>query len=210
MDILTVEKTKQWMQEILTRMEDNQEQLNGLDLAIGDGDHGINMANGFRGVVEKISGAEYDSVSDVLKSVSITVKAKAGDTSGALYGKAFLEMAIALQDKEVTPENLSAAVKAASEGIQQEGNAEIGEKTLYDVWYLVADFLAAEEAANWGGMTEACQATIEDTREMIAKQGRAAQLRENSIGHVDPGSMSSFYIFDGLVTVMGLENEAVK
>ncbi|WP_347834585.1 DAK2 domain-containing protein [Gracilibacillus sp. JCM 18860] len=54
-------------------------------------------------------------------------------------------------------------------------------------------------------MVEVCQATIEDTREMIATKGRASYLKERSKGHVDPGSMSSLYIFEALVEVLELE-----
>ncbi|UOQ48410.1 dihydroxyacetone kinase subunit L [Gracilibacillus caseinilyticus] len=204
--ILTVEKTIQWMREIHKRMEANKEQLTALDQAIGDGDHGINMARGFGEVVAKIDGTEYESVADVLKSAAMTLTAKIGGASGPLYGTAFLKMATALQGQEVDQQNLKSAIDQALEGIKMRGNAELGEKTLYDVWYQVADFLGTEKVEDWQEMLEVCQATIEDTRELKATKGRASYLNERSRGHVDPGSMSSYYIFEALATVIEMED----
>ncbi len=205
MIILTVEQAKQWMYEIQKRMEVNKDQLTALDQAIGDGDHGINMERGFREVVKKINDTEYESVSDVLKSAAMTLTAKVGGASGPLYGTAFLKMATELQDKEVNQQHFKSAIDAALEGIKMRGKAEFGEKTMYDVWYQVAEFLAAEKVEDWEELIEACQATIEDTRQLVATKGRASYLNERSLGHVDPGSMSSFYIFESLVAVLEVE-----
>ncbi|KAB8131043.1 dihydroxyacetone kinase subunit L [Gracilibacillus oryzae] len=206
MIILTVEKTKKWMREIQKLMEENKEQLTTLDQAIGDGDHGINMERGFREVMLKIEDTDYDTVADVLKSVAMTLTAKVGGASGPLYGTAFLKMSMEMQGKEVDETVFKAAVKEAVEGIKMRGKAEMGEKTLYDVWNQVANFLEEEPVEDWGALLEVCQATIEDTREMQATKGRASYLSERSKGHVDPGSMSSFYIFQALMTVVETED----
>ncbi len=42
---------------------------------------------------------------------------------------------------------------------------------------------------------------MEKTREMLAIKGRAAYLKERSIGHIDAGSASSFYLFQSLAEV---------
>ncbi|WP_163538001.1 dihydroxyacetone kinase subunit DhaL [Gracilibacillus sp. YIM 98692] len=202
MSIITVEQAIAWMKKINEKMQENKDQLTALDQAIGDGDHGINMARGFEAVVEKIEDTDYDSVSDVFKSAAMTLMAKVGGASGPLYGTAFLKMSVTTQGKEVGSSQFQQAIRAASAGIQSRGQADFGEKTLYDVWYQVADFLEEEVVDQWGGIVEVCQATIEDTREMIATKGRASYLKERSIGKVDPGSMSSFYIFESLADVL--------
>ncbi len=193
------------MKEIQKRMDEHKEQLTVLDQAIGDGDHGINMTRGFTEVTAKIHHVNYDSVSDVLKSAAMTLMAKVGGASGPLYGTAFLKMSVAMQGKDVDEHVFKQAIKEAVDGIHSRGKADFGEKTMYDVWSQVADFLEEEEVNDWGGMVEVCQATIEDTREMIATKGRASYLKERSKGHVDPGSMSSLYIFEALVEVLELE-----
>ncbi|MGP4041489.1 dihydroxyacetone kinase subunit DhaL [Gracilibacillus sp. D59] len=205
MIILTVDKAKDWMKEIQKRLSENKDQLTALDQAIGDGDHGINMERGFHEVVAKINHVTYDSASDVLKSAAMTLMAKVGGASGPLYGTAFLKMSLAMQGKEVDQVVFKQSINDAVEGLQDRGKADFGEKTLYDVWKQVADFLEAEDVEDWQGMLEVCQATIEDTRELTATKGRASYLKERSKGHVDPGSMSSFYIFEALTEVLDLE-----
>ncbi|WP_066192182.1 MULTISPECIES: dihydroxyacetone kinase subunit DhaL [Gracilibacillus] len=205
MIILNVDQTKQWMVEIHQRMDEHKEQLTSLDQAIGDGDHGTNMVRGFQEVVHKTEDTDYENVADVLKSAAMTLTAKVGGASGPLYGTAFLQMAMSLQGKDVTDKAFIEAMDAATEGIQSRGKAEFGDKTMYDVWFQVASFLHSEPYETWRDMLEVCQAMIEDTREMVAKRGRASYLKERSKGHIDPGSMSSFYIFEALVAVLDLE-----
>lgn len=199
--LLTADGAKQWMFTIKERMEQNKDQLTSLDQAIGDGDHGINMVRGFTEVYEKIKNVPYDSVADVLKSAAMTLLAKVGGASGPLYGTAFLEMSIVFQDREVNQQVLRQGIVEAAASIKKRGKVELGDKTMYDVWFQVGEVLDSE-IEDWNDVAEVCQAMIEDTRELEASKGRASYLGLQSKGHVDPGSMSSFYIFDALVEVL--------
>lgn len=201
MAILTAESAKQWMFAIHKRMEQNKEQLTELDLAVGDGDHGNNMARGFYEVTEKLKHVTYETPADVMKTAAMTLMARVGGASGPLYGTAFLEMSIAFEGKEVDQMVLRDAVVHAAEGIKRRGKTELGEKTLYDVWFQVGEVLDSE-LENWNDLAEVCQAMIEDTRELKSAKGRASFMGNQSKGHVDPGSMSSFYIFEALVEVL--------
>mgnify|MGYP001235033048 FL=1 len=49
---------------------------------------------------------------------------------------------------------------------------------------------------------ETAKHAMESTKDLEAKKGRAAYLRERSIGHLDPGSVSSYYIFTSLSDVV--------
>ncbi|ENH97866.1 dihydroxyacetone kinase subunit DhaL [Gracilibacillus halophilus YIM-C55.5] len=202
MTVLTVNQTIDWMKETYRQLKDNYDQLTGLDQAVGDGDHGMNMVSGFQEVVNKMNETSYESASDVLKSAAMTLKGKVGGTSGSLYGTAFLKMSVALEGKPVTKQAFKEAIDQAVEGLQSYGHATFGEKTLVDVWIQVAAYLEEETEIDWQEITEVCQATIEDTREMIATKGKAASLKEQTLGHVDPGSMSSFYLFQSLADVL--------
>ncbi|GAA0286324.1 dihydroxyacetone kinase-like protein [Gracilibacillus halotolerans] len=201
MTILTTDGAKQWMFSIKERMEKNIDQLTALDQAIGDGDHGLNMVRGFTEVSGKINNVTYGSVSDVLKSAAMTLSAKVGGASGPLYGTAFLAMSVVFQDKEVDQQVLKQGIVEAAESIKKRGNVELGDKTMYDVWFQVGEVLDSE-IEDWNDVAEVCQAMIEDTRELEASKGRASYLGNQSKGHVDPGSMSSFYIFEALVEVL--------
>ena len=40
------------------------------------------------------------------------------------------------------------------------------------------------------------------TADLLAKKGRASYVGERSIGHIDPGSQSSGYLFESLLEVL--------
>jgi len=43
---------------------------------------------------------------------------------------------------------------------------------------------------------------VEATKPLKATKGRAAYLGDRSIGHIDPGSMSTGYLFKALLDVL--------
>ncbi|MBB5335413.1 dihydroxyacetone kinase subunit DhaL [Pectinatus brassicae] len=173
--------------------------LTDLDQAIGDGDHGINMARGFSSVFTKIDALKDDAdISMVLKTVGMGLISSVGGASGPLYGTAFLRASAACKDKNAidavtAKEMLDAAIK----GIQDRGKAVKGEKTMLDA------LIPASEAIGTGidagknvveclkDAVEAAQTGVEYTKTIIATKGRASYLAERSIGHQDPGATSS-------------------
>lgn len=202
MVVLDVAKTKKWMEYANEKIQAHKEYLTELDQAIGDGDHGINMSRGFQEVMAKIADSEYEHVSDVLKDVSMTLLSKVGGASGPLYGTAFLRMSTALKGKaEIDVAAMVSALEAALEGIKMRGKAEKGDKTLIDVWEPVIDYLKTETAIDLAGLESEAKRAFEATKELKAIKGRAAYLGERSIGHLDPGSASSYYIFAALSEV---------
>lgn len=84
-----VEQAKRWMSIANDHIQQQKQYLTELDQAIGDGDHGLNMARGFQEVVEKIASANYEDLGLLFKDVSMTLIAKVGGASGPLYGTAF-------------------------------------------------------------------------------------------------------------------------
>ena len=80
--------------------------LTDLDAAIGDGDHGINMARGFEAVKTKLAGAPEGDVGAALKLVGMTLISTVGGAAGPLYGTAFLRAAGAAQGKELVDEEI--------------------------------------------------------------------------------------------------------
>lgn len=86
----------------------------------------------------------------------------------------------------------------ALQGIIKRGGAEIGDKTLVDVWTVTIDKLKTGKLI-LGDIEE----TVEKTKNLVAHKGRASYLGERSKGHLDPGSVSSGYLFDSLLEAEG-------
>ncbi|MED4344037.1 dihydroxyacetone kinase subunit DhaL [Heyndrickxia coagulans] len=189
--MLTAETATDWLHRFAEKINENKAYLSELDSAVGDGDHGSNMARGVAAMEEKLAAGGFATVQDVLKTAAMALLGKVGGASGPLYGSALIAMAKQAGENE---QDVAAMVKAGLEGIQKRGKAEKGEKTMVDVWMPACEALAS------GSLTkEAIQSAVEATKEMKATKGRASYLGERSIGHLDPGAVSSGYLFEALL-----------
>lgn len=202
MDILQVEHVLRWMEKINTKVQANKDYLTELDQAIGDGDHGINMSRGFQEVVKKVSGEDYESVADVMRDVAMTLMSKIGGAAGPLYGTAFLKLSTTFKGQGVDYAIFSKGIEDAVEDVKQRGKADVGEKTLVDVWSALADRLSQGDHFDGDAILETTKDAMESTKDKLATKGRAAYLKERSVGHLDPGSVSSFYLFETLAEVI--------
>lgn len=187
---LTLALTKQWMKLFAEKIEANKAYLSDLDTPIGDGDHGNNMARGMAAVQEAFKSKNPTDVTSALKLVAMSLISKVGGAAGPLYGTAFLEMA----KLSTSTNDLGLLTEAAVNGIKKRGGANAGDKTMVDVW-LVAVPALKENSLTAKQIEEA----VQSTKDMEAKKGRASYLGERSIGHLDPGSVSSGYLFQALL-----------
>ena len=127
---------------------------------------------------------------DVFKATAMALISKVGGASGPLYGTAMMEMMKASKETN-DPEVL---LKAAIAGIEKRGNSQPGEKTMLDLWVPAVDNL------NNGTLNSATlEILVEQTKNIKATKGRASYLGERSIGHIDPGAMSSAYLFESMI-----------
>mgnify|MGYP001163260962 FL=1 len=201
--IFDINDMKEWLKKTNERIQENKGVLTKLDQAIGDGDHGINMARGFHEAVQKVNEKEYDSVSDVCKDIAMTVMSKVGGAAGPLYGTAFLRLSLSLKGKDsIGYADLVKGLSDGLTGIKQRGRSEVGEKTLVDVWEPVISGMRETKEAQPDQMKHTAKIALEKTKQMMATKGRAAYFKEKSIGDIDPGSMSSYFLFISLAEVL--------
>lgn len=198
--MLDTQWAQQWMALAAQYVAADREELNGLDRAIGDGDHGENLSRGFAAVVDKLDDQAHPG--DVLKMAAMTLMSVVGGAAGPLYGTAFLRMATAFGAQEdVSLSTFAQALTDARDGLVARGKAAVGDKTMVDVWTPAVD--AADEAASndldelsaLDAVAQAAEDAAERTVALEARKGRASYLGERSVGHKDPGSASSVLIF---------------
>jgi dihydroxyacetone kinase-like protein len=182
-------------------LENEKGYLSDLDGAIGDGDHGVNMAKCFREVRKKLPDSVGKDPGTVLKNVGLVVMNSVGGAMGALYGTLFLKMAKeAAGRNEIDLETLVRMFSAAEAGIQEMGKAKLGDKTLLDTLHPAVE--ALKEARDKGkpltealtDFSEAAKQGAESTKEMISKIGRSSRLGERTRGHQDAGATSCYLI----------------
>lgn len=188
--MLTKETTKKWLELFIAQILENKAYLSDLDTAIGDGDHGNNLARGANALTEVLETKNPETLTDLLKTTGMTLVSKVGGASGPLLGSAFISMAKASQDSD----DLATVLQAGLEGIQKRGKAVAGEKTMVDEWIPVIEAVKSTNLT-----VDLIEEAVEKTKDMKATKGRASYLGERSIGHIDPGAMSSSYLFKTMV-----------
>lgn len=194
---MNAEATKKWLVLFTDKVNENKDYLSELDSAIGDGDHGMNMARGTTAVKEALAEKNPTTIVEIFKLVGMTLVSKVGGASGPLYGSAFISMA-----KEAgSTDDLAAILQAGLDGIEKRGKAVAGEKTMIDTWVPVIEAVKGKQLSQ-----SVIEMAVESTKEMKATKGRASYLGERSIGHLDPGAVSSGYLFETMIEA-GVENE---
>ena len=198
-----------WIELAAVDVAEQRDYLVDLDRAIGDGDHGENMDRGFKAALEALGQAEPASVAEVLKTVAKTLMSTVGGAAGPLYGTAFLRASKAAGDGELDAAGVAAIIEGALGGIQARGKATTGEKTMVDAWTPALD--AARAAAESGAdavatlqaAATAAEAGAAATEPLRATKGRASYLGERSIGHLDPGAVSTSLILRAAARAAG-------
>lgn len=194
---MNVENIIKWLDLFTEKVNENKDYLSELDSAIGDGDHGMNMARGTTAVKEALDAKKPTTVVDIFKLTGMTLVSKVGGASGPLYGSAFIGMA-----KEASAtDDLGKILQAGLDSIEKRGKAVAGEKTMIDTWVPVIEAIKTNELT-----TEVIESAVNATKDMKATKGRASYLGERSIGHIDPGAASSGYLFETMMEA-GVCNE---
>ena len=206
---VTLDTLVAWLSLFRDKVTEQRSYLTELDSAIGDADHGANMARGMAAVLDKIGAAPAGAVDELFKSVGMTLVTSVGGASGPLYGTFFLRMGMSGGAvKELDAAGLGAALRAGLDGVVQRGKAEAGDKTMFDALSPALDAYDAAVAA--GGSAAdgardayaAAQAGRDATQPMVARKGRASYLGERSAGHLDPGAASTALLFEALTEAL--------
>lgn len=210
---ITSEKIKDIFIKIADVLIENKNYLTELDAAIGDADHGINMARGFTKVKEKIEPNGFKNNSDLVKTVAMTLISTVGGASGPLYGTAFLNISKVIPDSDFDIDSLINIGETVIEGIQRLGKAQQGEKTMLDTIIPVVNSLRESKGKGLSleRALEECKKAAEEgmkaTIPLQATKGRASYLGERSKGHQDPGATSSYLIIKVIVDELISEME---
>ena len=176
----------------------NEQQIESLDRAIGDGDHFINVRRGCEAIAALKPELLPLAPAVAFNRIGMKLLSTIGGASGPLIGSFFLSMG---RELEGTPEpdakQFARALAAGVDAIKSRGKADLGEKTMLDVLIPAARLLVrlADEGSDLGTLCSRLKQEAElnmlATRDMIATKGRAHFLGERALGHIDPGAKTS-------------------
>ena len=177
--------------------------IEGLDRAIGDGDHYINIKRGADTVAAMAEELNDKPPSEVLKAIAMKLLSTIGGASGPLISSFFLAGAKTEGiDEPWTAETIARLVDDGTAAIAKRGKASEGDKTMLDVLVPVARAMKENTDKNAAALRALAVETAEkgkdSTRDITARFGRAAFLGERAIGHIDPGAMSAYVIIKAI------------
>ena len=190
-----------WIKDYAAVIAENKEYLTGLDSAIGDADHGINMNRGFQAVLMKLPAFENQDIGSIAKNIGMVLISTVGGASGPLYGTLFMQIGKETTGKlELTLNDWIAALDSAINGVMMRGKANLGDKTMLDTLIPALNTLkdCSVNGTQLPDALSAAEKSAEDgmlsTTPLVARKGRASYLGERSAGTQDPGATSSYYL----------------
>lgn len=195
--MLTAEQAKDLMMYVAEEVIAAKEMLCDADRNIGDGDHGIGMANGFEAARDVLEKQTFDDVYTVFGTVGRTMIRVMGGASGIIFGLLFYAGAKNMPPKsEISmAEFCDIFVKALSE-IKAKGQAQPGDKTLIDGLQPMVEAMQESVARgeNFDSLLHAAALAAESGKESskayIARYGKAKTLGERAIGYPDAGCVT--------------------
>lgn len=194
------------VEAVADRIEAERDHLTELDSAIGDADHGGNMARGWAAAAEAARDLDDPDPQAVCRTVGKTLMAEVGGASGPLFGGSFV-FASAELDDGVTAESAVAFAETYLEKVEDRGDARVGDQTVVDALTpAVHTFKKSVETDDLPPLealakaVDAAERGVAFTVPIRARKGRASYLGWRSVGHQDPGATSALFILEELLS----------
>jgi dihydroxyacetone kinase-like protein len=171
------------------------------------------MSRGFQAILAISPELSELNFGEALKKAGMTLLMKVGGASGPLFGSLFIGMSKATPQKEINLKEFAVMLETGIADVKKRGKSDVGEKTMLDVLVPVS-ILLSEEVKNAAdkkqllqNIVQQAEVSLETTRLMQATKGRASYLGKRSIGHLDPGAMSSFLLIKTICDLLNNNSE---
>jgi len=193
------------VERVATRIEAERDHLTELDSAIGDADHGGNMARGWAEAADAVAELDDPDAATVVKTTGKTLMAEVGGASGPLFGGSLVFAAAELDDG-ITAESAVAFAETYLEKVTDRGDARVGDQTMVDALtpavHTFKKSIEVDELSPLDALAKAVAAAergVAYTVPIRASKGRASYLGWRSVGHQDPGATSTLFILEELL-----------
>ena len=201
---LDVRLLRDMMIHVADRLISAEQELSELDRVIGDGDHGICIANGMRKAKQRLMDlSEKNTPSEVYQLIGRTMMLFAGGASGTFFGGMYMAAAESAKGKEqLTVRDFSEMWEAALQSIEKKGGAQPGEKTLIDALVPAVNALQQCTDQTFEQALQAAECAAKEgmleTKHMIARYGRGKFLSDRAQGCQDAGATTIWLTFCGM------------
>lgn len=194
---------KTFISALRRAFEDHCEELCRLDALAGDGDHGLTILRGIQAAEEAVRRLDDQAPpAECFKESGFAMLKAMGGASGPIFSTLFIQMAIGLRETGLLDGSAFYAILLeCKDALIDLTGTQPGQKTMIDA---LEGALRALSGANASEMSfskalqaaaQGAQQGADQTREMLAQQGRAKFLGERSKGFYDAGACSVSLIF---------------
>lgn len=189
---MTITEIKHLFSDAALALEAQELELCRIDAETGDGDHGIAIARVARAIQSATNGSTPD-IAAFFSEICMNIMKINGGSCIPLCANIFDGMADAAAVPQDGISRMKAVFAGALEGIRFISSAKSGEKTMLDALIPAVDAAQrcdGDELAVLCAAAEAAQVGSDATRTMKARYGRAKNLPDGGVGHLDAGSVS--------------------
>ncbi len=175
-----------------------QDELNGLDGQLGDGDLGITVATGWREVANETL---PDDVGMAFLAASKAFQRVSSSSYGTLTATALMAAAKKTKGRTDVPwSEVPALIAAARDAMMERGKGSLGDKSVLDVLDAVAKAIDGmdDPAAMRAAAVAAADGALTAFRDKPNRLGRARMFAEKSVGMDDPGMRALQRLVAGL------------
>ncbi len=193
--MLTYKQGKNFFALLKQVFDQHFDELNTLDSVVGDGDHGFTMQRGANEIYRKLMNLDCQDFAELFDLAAVAFAECGGGTIGPILSAFFSEGGVLFKGKvTLSTKDLARFFKQGAESISQVGSASRGDKTILDSILPVFEYMEEHQEQSpeqvleraWEISKEAALAT----KALVAKQGRARFLKENSKTYQDAGATS--------------------
>lgn len=191
-------RLRELLTAVMAPMLAHEDELQGLDAAVGDGDLGLTVTAGARAVLREVDALPEDAQDREVLRVAAQVFAEANpSTFAALTGAGALAGAEALVGRRIEEAGRN-VLSAFVERVAVRGGAVVGDKTFLDV---LAPLVDEPEGASTRQLAVRARQLLEESDALENRRGRAAWQGGRTQGRRDPGSAAAVHFLEELATV---------
>ena len=199
---MTKEELAVRLKNACAALVESEAELTEIDSRFGDADHGLTMVK-IAGAIASAVDAADGGIKEMLDDVAMEVMVLNGGSAVPLWNAWLDGMQEGAPEGEQTDvAGLKSMFASGFESLDDMSGAKVGDKTMMDALIPATQAVAAYEGSDEKELfriaARAAEQGAEDSRQYVARFGRAKSYGQKTIGTPDAGAVSMSRFFRGL------------
>lgn len=205
MALMNVQQLRAMTAAALSAVKERADELSALDAVAGDGDHGTAIISAMA-AADRVA-QEGTDLKSTLGDMGFAAMSEACGATSTLIGAWFLGMSDGVNADSLDADATAAMFAAGLASVQKQTQATVGDKTMMDALIPAVEVMQTKDFGDVQALLDAAAKAAADgaekTKDMAARFGRARNLGDRSIGHIDAGAASMACLFDAFARGFG-------